>query len=76
MQTDTNPVRQWDSIADDNATPVEAARWIRRSPETLKRWRRMRVGPPFFTVQGRVFYSKRQLQAWIEQQRDNSQAGA
>lgn len=65
----------WDSVADDNLTTRQAAEWIRRSDDTLKRWRRMRIGPPHFTINGRVLYSKRDLQAWVEDRRRQSQEG-
>ncbi|MES5814422.1 helix-turn-helix domain-containing protein [Pseudoxanthomonas sp. Soil82] len=74
--TDNTPAGRWASIADDNLTTKQAADWLRRSDATLKRWRRMRIGPPFFTVNGRVLYSKTQLQAWVETCRQQSQEAA
>lgn len=73
---DTTPTGPWASIADDNLTCKQAADWLRRSEATLKRWRRMRIGPPHFTINGRVLYSKTQLQAWIENCRRQCQEAA
>jgi hypothetical protein len=47
-------------------TPTEAARLIGCSPRTLERWRRDRVGPPFFKpLIGRPFYLLSDLDAWL-----------
>lgn len=63
----------WASVADDNLTAKQAAEWMRRSEYTMRRWRSRKIGPPYFTINGRVFYSKTQLQAWIEAQRASCQ---
>lgn len=72
---DTN-VLPWKSVADDNLTTKQAAAWLCRSEDSLKRWRRLRIGPPHFTINGRVLYSKTQLQEWILAQRASCQGEA
>lgn len=51
-------------------TTSEAADLVRRSPETLKRWRRLRKGPPFARVLGRTLYRRDELIAWASSTRD------
>lgn len=53
-------------VGDDLMTTAELAKVLRRSPESVQRWRRMRVGPPYIRVQGRVFYSQRLLEEWLQ----------
>lgn len=53
-------------IADDLITTGQLAGELQRAPETLIRWRRMRVGPPYIRVQGRIFYSRRLLEEWLQ----------
>lgn len=50
-------------------TPREAAASLKRSVVTLERWRRLRCGPPFFRVCGRVLYDAGDIAAWIEEQK-------
>lgn len=47
-------------------TEAEAARELRRSPATLTRWRRTRIGPPYTRVQDRILYPRHRLVAWLE----------
>lgn len=47
------------------STP-EAAKQLRRSEFTLKRWRRERTGPPYVLICGRVLYDPAHLERWIE----------
>jgi hypothetical protein len=62
------------SLLDAKLTTRELAAELKRSPETLERWRRLRIGPPFLRVQGRVLYDRHQVEAWLQGQ--SSQAGA
>jgi hypothetical protein len=50
----------------DLTTTNEIANDLKRAPETLVRWRRQRVGPPYIRVQGRILYSRKQVQQWLE----------
>lgn len=52
----------------ERLTEREAADEVRRTPETLKRWRRLRKGPPFIRLQGRVLYDRAKLNAWLASQ--------
>lgn len=53
----------------DTLTPRELASRLNRSVVTLERWRRLRCGPPFFRVCGRVLYDAADIAAWIEEQK-------
>lgn len=52
--------------------PAEAAKLLGRSVPTLERWRRLRVGPPYYLLMGRVRYDKAELFDWIEEQRQQT----
>ena len=48
---------------------AEAASYLALQPGTLKGWRRMRKGPPYLVVGGKVVrYRVEDLQAWAGQQ--------
>lgn len=49
-------------------TTTELAAELKRSPATIMRWRRQRMGPPYLRVQGRVLYDRRQVEAWLRSQ--------
>ena len=49
----------------DLLTTLELARELKRSPETLMRWRRQRSGPPYVRMQGRVLYDSDQVARWL-----------
>ena len=55
-------------LLDNKITTRELADELRRSPETLIRWRRQRIGPPYLRVQGRVLYDRAKVEAWINSQ--------
>ncbi|MGH8074970.1 MAG: helix-turn-helix domain-containing protein [Lysobacter sp.] len=66
-------------ILDSKLTTKELASELKRSPETLLRWRRQRIGPPYLRVQGRVLYDRNQVEAWLASQQvggSEPQAGA
>lgn len=58
-----------ETITDRYATPREAAAVLNRSLVTLERWRRLRQGPPFYRVAGRILYGRRELLSWVESHR-------
>lgn len=62
------------SITSDKLTTNELAHELKRSPQTVARWRRLRVGPPFLRLQGRVLYDRKQVEAWLAAQ--SSEGGA
>jgi hypothetical protein len=51
----------------DLITTRELAALLKRAPETLIRWRRLRIGPPFKTVHGRILYGRREVEGWLAQ---------
>jgi hypothetical protein len=61
-------------LLSNKLTTRELAIELKRSPETLERWRRLRIGPPFLRLQGRVLYDRQQVENWLHEQ--SSQAGA
>lgn len=50
-------------------TTNQLAQQLNRSIVTLERWRRLRQGPPFFRVMGRVVYDPADVAAWLESQK-------
>jgi len=51
---------------EDFIPETEAAAIVDRSPVTLQRWRRLRIGPPFYRRLGRIFYDRNELAEWIK----------
>ena len=49
-------------------TTEEVAVELRRSPATLRRYRRLRVGPPYIRMQGRVLYDRAAIEKWLQGQ--------
>ena len=43
-----------------------AATHLKTKPRNLSRWRARGVGPPYFRIEGRVFYRPVDLDAWLE----------
>jgi len=46
--------------------PETVAKAVSRSLVTLERWRRLRIGPPYYRVNRRVLYKLADVQAWVE----------
>jgi hypothetical protein len=44
----------------------EAAKYLNRSPLTLRDWRERKVGPAYYKVVGAVRYQKSDLDAFVE----------
>lgn len=55
-------------------TACDAAKLLNRSPITLERWRRLRQGPPFLRVMGRVLYRADDITSWLDSQRQEPEA--
>lgn len=53
-------------------TTSELSTLLKRAPETLVRWRRTRVGPPFLVVEGRVLYDEAEVKQWIDSRRTHA----
>jgi len=56
------------SEASKKLTTAELAEKLRRSTQTIKRWRRLRTGPPFVRVQGIPLYDEAKVDAWLDAQ--------
>lgn len=56
------------TLLDQKLTTTELAAQLKRSPETLVRWRRLRSGPPYIRLQGRVLYDKVTVDRWLQDQ--------
>jgi hypothetical protein len=50
-------------------TTIEVAEILRKKPDTLAKWRKQGVGPPFILIEGTVRYDKGDLMVWL---RDNT----
>jgi hypothetical protein len=50
-------------------TPRDLASRLNRSVVTLERWRRLRIGPPYLRICGRVLYCPADVSAWIDEQK-------
>ncbi len=61
-------------LLSDKLTTRELASELKRAPETIVRWRRQRIGPPWIRLQGRVLYDRKTVEAWLQGQQ--VQAGA
>jgi hypothetical protein len=55
-------------LLSEKMTTQELANELKRTPETLIRWRRQRLGPPFLRLQGRVLYDRNVVEKWINAQ--------
>ncbi len=56
-------------MSNNQLTSAELAAKLGRSVITLERWRRLRKGPPFYRVMGRVVYDQADVDAWLEAQK-------
>jgi hypothetical protein len=62
------------TLLTDKLTTSELAAELKRTAHTLERWRRLRIGPPYIRLQGRVLYDRMAVEQWLREQ--SSQAGA
>ena len=51
-----------------------AAAFLGLKPSTLERWRSKGEGPVFHKIGGRIYYTRADLDAWIESRRRRSTA--
>jgi hypothetical protein len=56
------------ALLSDKLSTVELATELKRTPETLIRWRRLRRGPPYLRINGRVLYNRSAVEAWLNGQ--------
>jgi hypothetical protein len=54
---------------DDLIGNEEAAKVLRQQPDTLTHWRHQGIGPEYFRVGRKIFYSRATLLNWIAAQR-------
>lgn len=54
------------SLLSEKMTTQELATELKRTPETLIRWRRQRTGPGYLRVQGRILYDRKVVEQWLE----------
>lgn len=52
----------------DRMTTKEVSEYIGIPTATIHGWRHREVGPDYFRVQGRVFYWRRDIDAWLADQ--------
>ena len=61
---------QSDFTTEEVMTTLQAARLLKRRPETLRRWRTTGGGPPWVRVgstpRARCLYLRRHINAWLE----------
>lgn len=62
------------TLLSEKLTTAELAAELKRTAHTLERWRRLRIGPPYLRLQGRVLYDRQAVEQWLQEQ--SSQAGA
>lgn len=62
---------QTGTATDEVLTTLQAAKLLKRRPETLRRWRVVGGGPPWVRVgsspRARCLYLRRHIDAWMEQ---------
>lgn len=64
------------TLLTEKLTTRELAAELKRAPETLVRWRRLRIGPPYQRIQGRVLYDRKQVERWLERHSVNGPEAA
>lgn len=70
MSTDLSfpPKRQLEPAVpppDERLSSDDAAAYLGASVATLRNWRSQKVGPAYYRLVGKVFYSQSDLDAWL-----------
>ena len=65
-----------DTSMNDRITPYEVATRLNLTERTLERWRFHGFGPPFLKIGRQVFYVRKDLEAWLDEQRRQPAAPA
>jgi hypothetical protein len=58
----------WNKMEDENTklTTEEAAIYLNNAAGTLENWRIKSMGPKYYKPAGKVYYFKKDLDAWIK----------
>ena len=56
-------------MSDAMLTVTEAANFLRIAKQTMAQWRTNKTGPPYHKIGGKVIYSFRDLNEWVESRR-------
>lgn len=72
MQTDVT-TRHTAGILDNYLTRDQLAAELGVTTRTISRWRWERKGPPAHRIAGRVMFKRPDVEAWLEQQREDAQ---
>lgn len=54
---------------DERLVPAAAAAYLGMTPATLRNWRSQKVGPAYYRLVGKVWYSQSDLDAWLRSRR-------
>jgi hypothetical protein len=62
-------MRSVDFNPDDLISDAEAAELLRQKTKTLTEWRHLGIGPDYYKIGRRIFYSRAGLAEWIATRR-------
>jgi len=51
-------------------TTKEVAEILRKQPDTIAKWRKLKKGPPWFIIEGQIFYDYGKLLEWIKEKQE------
>lgn len=68
--------RAMDTRHPDIIPAADVAAQLRRSVDSLARWRREHVGPPYLVIRGRIMYRRVDVDAWLDAQRHPTREAA
>ena len=68
------PVPQSITRDDELLSPDELAAFLKKSPDTLQRWREQRRGPTFIDVEGTIYYRRSVVDAYLASRQCNNTA--
>jgi hypothetical protein len=54
-----------DRLLSGHLREIELARELKKHPPTLKRWRDLRIGPPFITLGSEIIYPIAGTKEWL-----------
>ena len=63
-------------LLDDYLTPDDLAAELGKSPRTIARWDRLRIGPPKTVIGKKPYYRREAVRTWmLAQEREQVRAG-